>query len=96
LAHHLLINWFATVVNFVWEDHPTKLRLRAATVYASIIGAVLLFGSWRLAATPDSSSSVRVAAIATSTLSILEATYQVDAGESVTIPLDVAQNSPFI
>ncbi|MEM6431554.1 MAG: nitrilase-related carbon-nitrogen hydrolase, partial [Deinococcota bacterium] len=91
-----LISWFGTVVNFVWEDHPAKLQLRVVTVYASIVVPVFLFGSWRLAGTADGDSSVRAAAIATSTLSILETTYEVDSGEAVSIPLDVAQNSPFV
>jgi apolipoprotein N-acyltransferase len=66
-----LIAWFASVGNWIWEQHFAWPRIRAVTLlYSGLLALVLLGGSLRLAFFPPSAQTVRVAGInaASSTL----------------------------
>lgn len=61
-----LMTWFASVVNWAWEQDFGLLKARRGLgIYAGILALVLLFGGARLALLPPQSDTVRVAALAT-------------------------------
>jgi len=61
-----LICWFASVVNFCWENGfvPAKIR-KVAGVYMCVLLAVLVYGGIRLLVISPDDSLVRVAAVKT-------------------------------
>lgn len=61
----LLINWFASVVNWAWEAgfHWPTIR-RGVLIYTSVLLAALVYGGARLAFAPLTSGTLRVAGIA--------------------------------
>lgn len=60
-----LVGWTAAVVNLAWErGWRGDLARRHATACGAVIGAVLLWGSARLATTPQPEATVRVAGVA--------------------------------
>ncbi len=61
-----LISWFASVVNFCWENGfvPAKIR-KVAGVYVCVILAVFVYGGVRLLVINPDDSLVRVAAVKT-------------------------------
>jgi apolipoprotein N-acyltransferase len=62
-----LMTWFASVVNWVWEQHIAWPRIRAGVLlYAGLLALVLLGGGVRLALFPPQSQTVRVAGISAS------------------------------
>ncbi len=59
-----LITWFASVVNWAWEQGFDWPRVRLGVgLYVGILGAVLLFGSARVALFPPEADTVRVASL---------------------------------
>lgn len=59
-----LITWFASVVNWAWEQEFTWPKIRGGVgFYAGILVLVVLFGGARLALFPPQSSTVRVASV---------------------------------
>ena len=59
-----LIAWFASVGNWVWEQHIAWPRIRLVTLlYSTTLALVLLGGSTRLAFFSPSAQTVRVAGI---------------------------------
>jgi apolipoprotein N-acyltransferase len=61
-----LIAWFASVINWVWEEEFRWPNIRhVICLYFGILGAVLLLGGARLALFPPESNTVRVATITT-------------------------------
>jgi apolipoprotein N-acyltransferase len=59
-----LISWFASVVNWVWEQHFQWPKVRMGIgLYTSILALVLFFGGARLALFPPASNTVRVGSI---------------------------------
>jgi apolipoprotein N-acyltransferase len=61
-----LIAWFASVINWVWEQEFAWQKIKyGVALYFSILAAVLLFGGARLALFPPESNRIRVAAITT-------------------------------
>lgn len=62
-----LITWFASVVNWAWEQHFAWPRIRAEVLlYGGLLGLVLLGGGARLALFPPHAQTVRVAGIGVS------------------------------
>jgi apolipoprotein N-acyltransferase len=62
-----LITWFASVVNWVWEQHFTWPRIGAGVLlYVGLLCLVLLGGGVRLALFPPQSQTVRIAGISAS------------------------------
>jgi apolipoprotein N-acyltransferase len=62
-----LMTWFASVANWVWEQHFAWPRVRAGVLlYAGLLALVLLGGGVRLALFPPQSQTVRVAGISAS------------------------------
>jgi len=62
-----LMSWFASVVNWAWEQAFAWPRVRGgALLYAGLLASVLLFGGMRLALFPAQGSAVRVAGISPS------------------------------
>src|SRR6266699_811041 len=62
-----LITWFASVVNWAWEQHFAWPRIRAGVLlYAGLLGLVLFGGGLRLALLAPQGQSVRVAGISVS------------------------------
>ena len=61
-----LITWFASVVNWAWEQKFAWQKMRGVVgIYTCILALVLLFGGARLAFFPPESKTVRVASITT-------------------------------
>ena len=61
-----LITWFASVVNWAWEQKFAWQKVRGVVgIYTCILALVLLFGGARLAFFPPESKTVRVASITT-------------------------------
>lgn len=61
-----LIAWFASVINWVWEQEFVWLKIRHGIgLYFGILAAILLFGGARLTLFPPESNRVRVASITT-------------------------------
>jgi len=61
-----LIAWFASVINWVWEQEFRWPNIRhGICLYFGILGGVLLLGGARLAIFPPESNTVRVASITT-------------------------------
>jgi len=59
-----LITWFASVVNWAWEQDFMWSKVRGGVgLYAGILILVLLFGGARLALFPPQSNTVRVATV---------------------------------
>ncbi len=59
-----LITWFASVVNWAWEQEFTWAKVRVGVgLYAGILALVLLLGGARLALFPPESNTVRVASV---------------------------------
>jgi apolipoprotein N-acyltransferase len=59
-----LITWFASVVNWAWEQDFTWPKIRLGTgLYAGILALAVLLGGIRLALFPPASSTVRVGTI---------------------------------
>ncbi len=59
-----LITWFASVVNWAWEQEFTWPKVRLGVgLYAGILALVLLLGGARLALFPPESNTVRVASV---------------------------------
>ena len=59
-----LITWFASVVNWAWEQEFTWPKVRAGVgLYAGILVLVVLLGGARLALFPPESNTVRVASV---------------------------------
>jgi apolipoprotein N-acyltransferase len=59
-----LMSWFASVVNWAWEQEFSISRIRkGAALYLGILALVLLFGGAYVAFAPAGSDTVRVAAI---------------------------------
>src|SRR5215469_14989492 len=62
-----LITWFASVINWAWEQHFAWPRIRAGVLlYAGLLALVVLGGGARLALFPPQSQTVRVAGISAS------------------------------
>jgi apolipoprotein N-acyltransferase len=62
-----LIAWFASVVNWAWEQEFEWQKVRGGVLsYAGILALVLLFGGARLALFPPASNTVRVAVLTSS------------------------------
>ena len=56
-----LVNWLGSTVNWAWEREFDWSRIRRGTaVYAGILLAVVLFGSFRLAFAPSPAGTVRM------------------------------------
>jgi len=56
-----LVNWLGSTVNWAWKRDFNWSRIRqGATVYAGILLAVVLFGSFRLAFAPPFTGTVRM------------------------------------
>jgi apolipoprotein N-acyltransferase len=56
-----LVNWFGSVVNWVWEcDFAWSNIRRGAAVYAGLLLLVMLYGSARLAFAPPATGTVRM------------------------------------
>ncbi|HTK09354.1 MAG TPA: nitrilase-related carbon-nitrogen hydrolase [Ktedonobacteraceae bacterium] len=61
-----LIAWFASVSNWIWEQHFSWPRIRTLTLlYSGVLILVLLGGSIRLTFFAPSSATVRVAGVST-------------------------------
>lgn len=61
-----LMSWFASVINWSWEQKFVWLKIRHGIgLYFGILAAVLLFGGARLTLFPPESNRVRVASITT-------------------------------
>ncbi|WP_165422892.1 nitrilase-related carbon-nitrogen hydrolase [Ktedonosporobacter rubrisoli] len=59
-----LIAWFASVGNWIWEQHFAWPRIRLTTLlYSGVLALTLLGGGCRLAFFPPSASTIRVAGI---------------------------------
>jgi apolipoprotein N-acyltransferase len=62
-----LITWFASVINWAWQQHFAWPRIRAGVLlYAGLLGLVLMGGGLRLALFPPQGQTVRVAGISVS------------------------------
>ena len=62
-----LITWFASVVNWAWQQHFAWPRIRAGVLlYGGLLGLVLVGGGLRLALLTPQGQSVRVAGISVS------------------------------
>jgi apolipoprotein N-acyltransferase len=59
----LLISWFATTVNWIWENSSDSKVRTVATTYGVCLGLVLMAGSLRLAFTPRPKEYVRMATV---------------------------------
>ena len=59
-----LMAWFASTVNWVWENNFDWRKIRHGfVIYTSIIVAVLLFGGARLIIFPPEANTVRIASV---------------------------------
>jgi apolipoprotein N-acyltransferase len=59
-----VMGWFASVANWAWEERGHGQAIRSGlAVYASVLAAVLIFGSVRLATAPRPTATVRVAGV---------------------------------
>jgi apolipoprotein N-acyltransferase len=59
-----LIGWFAAVVNWTWQDGPSRSRAsHPATLFIAVYLLVVLLGGARLALFPPASPTVRVASL---------------------------------
>jgi apolipoprotein N-acyltransferase len=68
-----LISWFASVVNWAWEQDFEWKRVRVgAGIYAAILAGVLLFGGARLAIFPPASDTVPVAGVDSPLFDVLQ------------------------
>jgi apolipoprotein N-acyltransferase len=62
-----LITWFASVVNWAWQQHFVWPRIRLGVLlYSGLLGLVLMGGGLRLALFPPQGHTVRVAGISVS------------------------------
>ncbi|MCP5066337.1 MAG: apolipoprotein N-acyltransferase [bacterium] len=62
-----LIAWFASTVNWAWElDFAWSRIRRGAAIYAGVLAAILLLGQARMALSPPTATTVRVASITAS------------------------------
>jgi apolipoprotein N-acyltransferase len=62
-----LVAWFASVINWIWQQHCSWPRIRkVALLYSSVLMLVLLGGGIRLAFFAPSAPTVRVAGVSTS------------------------------
>jgi apolipoprotein N-acyltransferase len=89
-----LIAWFASVGNWIWEQHFAWPRIRTVTLlYSGLLALVLLGGSLRLALFPPSAQTVRVAGIsaAASTLQKVQEEIGHFATTQQFTPTDLAQ-----
>ena len=77
-----LITWFASIINWAWEQHFTWPRIRAGVLpYGGLLALVLLGGGVRLAFFPPQAQTVRVAGISVSQTIRTQATKQ--AGKAI-------------
>ncbi|MCT7658017.1 nitrilase-related carbon-nitrogen hydrolase [Mycobacterium deserti] len=58
-----LIGWFATTVNWVWDNPRTPGTRRVTMVYATVLALALVGGGLRLAFTPSATNYVRMATV---------------------------------
>lgn len=57
-----LIAWFASIVNWAWEEEFNREKIRTGVVlYGSLLLLVVLYGSVRLLTAPDATETVQVA-----------------------------------
>lgn len=61
-----LLAWFASTVNWVWENNFEWEKIRkGVAIYTGILVAVLLFGGARLIVFPPDAKTVRIASVST-------------------------------
>jgi apolipoprotein N-acyltransferase len=58
-----LIGWFATTLNWAWENPQTRETHRVTMVYGVVLALVLVGGGLRLAFTPPPTNYVRMATV---------------------------------
>lgn len=58
-----LIHWLAAVTNWVWERPFAWSQIRYSSLYASVLGLVLLLGSARLTLAPPRADTFQVATV---------------------------------
>lgn len=72
-----LITWFASVVNFLWENDFTSAKVRKLVlVYGVILGLVLFYGGTRLSFMPPNSETVKVASLLNGGTSFVSGLFQ--------------------
>jgi apolipoprotein N-acyltransferase len=90
-----LINWTATVVNATWEQGRIWPGWRSPLgAWVGVMMLVLVAGGLRLALAQPGEPNVKVAGIALDTLTLGEATYTAQTGNTLDVPLTVDYTSP--